>query len=79
MRFAIALAMLALLQGCVGLLAAGSAAGALGSGFVAAQEIATLTGDVLTDSAKLACAIQAVANAEGDTPLSKAAGSFCAW
>lgn len=77
-----ALAILALplvLGGCAGVVAAGTAIGAAGGSLALANETAQLTGSVLTDSAKLACALQALANAEGDAQFSKAAGQFCVW
>lgn len=65
--------------GCVGLVAAGSAIGAASGALAVAQNSALLFGDTLSDAAKIACAVQAIANERGDTELSRKVGAFCAW
>ena len=68
------------LSGCAGLVAAGAGMGAAGGGLVIANQAAELLGNSLSDTAKLACAIQAAANLPPGNPrLSYYAGSFCRW
>lgn len=77
-----ALAILALplvLGGCAGVVAAGTAIGAAGGSLALANEAAQLVGTTLSDSAKLACAIQAAANANDNPRLSTEVGQFCKW
>jgi hypothetical protein len=70
-----------MLAGCAALPAAGIGAGAA----LAAPEIPTWiavaegTGAVLSDTAKLACAVQAAANLAGNAKLSADAGMLCRW
>lgn len=64
----------ALLTGCAGGAAAGGAAIA-STALTIAQGIPV----VLSDTAQLGCAIQAVANAQGNSLISRVAGTACKW
>jgi len=78
MRLLTLLAGLAL-SGCAGLVGAGAAIGTIGGSLALANEAVSLTSNSLSLAAKLACALQAEANAHGDSALAKTAGQYCIW
>lgn len=52
---------------------------AAGGAITIANEAVSLTSNSLSLAAKLACALQAEANVEGNARLSRTAGSYCVW
>jgi hypothetical protein len=78
-RAVLAALLLVSLNGCPALVAGGAAVGTIGGSLAIANEAAQLVGTTLSDTAKTACIVQAIANANGDSTLSTQAGKFCEW